>query len=90
MLHMRVLMTEQQGDAIPTLFLEALVYWICALFLGFGLLARFNPTIMAAFIVGAISVAAAIFLILELNEPYRGYLQISDAPLRHALERIGK
>jgi hypothetical protein len=85
----RLLMSQQQESAsIPGVFLGALVFWICALFLGFGLLARFNLTLASSFFVGAFSVAAAIFLILELNEPYRGFLQISDAPLRRALAQI--
>jgi hypothetical protein len=36
-------------------------------------------------IVGAISVAGAIFLILELNQPYAGLIRLSDAPVRNAL-----
>jgi hypothetical protein len=40
--------------------------------------------------VGAASVAAAVFLILELNQPYGGLIHLSDAPLREALALIGK
>ncbi len=85
----RLLMSEQQGGAVPSLFLTALIFWICALFLGFGLLVRSNVTVTVALLVGAFSVSSAIFLILELNEPYRGFLQISDAPIRHVLAQIG-
>ena len=42
-----------------------LVFWICVLFLGFGLFARFNTTVTVALLVGALSVAGAIFLIFE-------------------------
>ena len=35
-------------------------------------------------LVGALSVAGAIFLILELNDPYHGLMRISDEPLRKA------
>jgi hypothetical protein len=31
-----------------------LVLWICALFLGFGLFARFNTTVTVALLVGAL------------------------------------
>jgi hypothetical protein len=41
-----------------------------------------------AILVGAISVACAIFLILELNDPYRGLMRISDAPLLDAMAQI--
>ncbi|HWX25971.1 MAG TPA: hypothetical protein VNZ53_00840 [Steroidobacteraceae bacterium] len=46
-----------------------------ALFLGFGLFTRFNTTVTVALLVGALSVAGAIFLILGLSEPYRGLMR---------------
>ena len=55
------------------------------LFLGFGLFTRFNTTVTVALLVGALSVAGAIFLILELSDPYHGLMQISDEPLRNAM-----
>jgi hypothetical protein len=53
-----------------------------------SLFARFNVTVTLALLVGALSVSGAIFLILELSTPYSGLMQISDAPLRHALTQI--
>jgi hypothetical protein len=58
------------------------------LFVGFGLFARHNATVVAALFLGALSVAGAIFLILELNRPYGGVMQISIAPIRNALEQM--
>jgi hypothetical protein len=86
----RLLMFEQLGDSISWPFLTVLVFWICALFLGFGLLARFNATVTVALLVGALSVAGAIFLILELSDPYRGLMRISDEPLRSAMAQIDR
>jgi hypothetical protein len=85
----RLLMSEQAEESLPRPFLTLLVFWICALFLGFGLFTRSNATVVAALLLGAASVSAAIFLIFELSTPYRGIMQISDAPLRHALSQIG-
>lgn len=87
-LQTRLLMSEQAGDAIPWPFLTVLVFWLYVLFLGFGLFARFNVTVTLSLLVGALSVSGAIFLILELSTPYQGFMQISDAPLRHALAQI--
>ena len=50
--------------------------------------ARFNTTVTVALLVGALSVAGAIFLTLELNDPYRGVMRISDEPLRNAMGQI--
>jgi hypothetical protein len=38
----------------------------------------------------ALSVAGAIFLILELDRSFEGLLQVSDAPLRAALAQLGQ
>jgi nitric oxide reductase large subunit len=83
-------MFEQRGGSISWPFLTVLVFWICMLFLGFGLFARFNVTVTVALLAGALSVAGAIFLILELNHPYQGLMQISDEPLRNAMAQIDR
>ena len=41
-------------------------------------------------LVGSLSVSGAIFIIFELNSPYGGLIRVSDAPMRYALEQIGK
>jgi hypothetical protein len=86
----RALMFEQIGNAIPWLFLAVMVFWNTILFVGFGLFSRFNPTVTIALVVGALSVSGAVFLILELNDPYRGLMQISDGPLRAAIAQINR
>ena len=77
-------------SAIPLAFLMVLVFWQTAMFAGLGLVASRNTTNGAAIAVGAVSLAAAIFLILELDTPYEGVIRISDAPLRLAIEQLGK
>jgi hypothetical protein len=86
----RRLMAEQAGGSLSWPFFVVLVFWLVMLFLGFGLFARFNATVFAAHVVGALSVAGAIFLILEMNRPYSGLMQISSAPIHRALEQLGK
>jgi hypothetical protein len=86
----RLMMFEQSGSSISWPFLTVLVFWICMLFLGFGLFAQFNATVTVALFIGSISVGGAIFLILELNTPYQGFMRIPDVPLRDALAIISK
>jgi hypothetical protein len=64
--------------------------WATALFVGFGLFARLNLTVMVSLLIGALSIAAAIFLILELNHPFSGLLRIPDTPIQYALSLIDK
>lgn len=49
-----------------------------------------NATVKATLFVGALSVSCAIFLILEMDRPFEGMLQISGAPLRNALAHLGQ
>ena len=85
----RLLMFEQHGSSISWPFLTVMVFWIFVLFLGFGLFARFHATVTIALLIGALSVGGAIFLILELSQPYEGFMRVSDAPLVDALAQIG-
>jgi amino acid transporter len=84
----RALMLEQTNSSIPWPFLTVLVFWISMLFVGFGLFARANTTVIVALLIGALSVSSAIFLILELDHPYLGLMRISGEPLRNALAQI--
>jgi hypothetical protein len=86
----RLLLAEQARGSLSWPFLFVLIAWLTLLFLGFGLFARMNATVVAAFFVGALSVAGALLLILEMNHPYSGWMQVSSAPLRDALALMNR
>jgi hypothetical protein len=93
LLQTRWLMFVQQVRAIPLPFLivlGVLVFWLTTIFFSFGLFAPPNATVIAALFVCALSVAGAIFLIVELNRPFEGLLRIPSDPLRTALEHLGQ
>jgi hypothetical protein len=46
--------------------------------------------VMAALLLSAFSDSGAIFLILELDEPFAGVIQISSAPIRDAFTHLGE
>ena len=85
----RLLLFEHLGTSIPVPFLVVLVFWLCIIFASFGLFAPRNATVVAVLCVCALSVAGAIFLILELDRSFEGLLQVSGAPLRAALAQLG-
>jgi hypothetical protein len=89
LLHTRALMYEQATGSISLPFLVVLVSWLVLLFLGFGILTRPNGTVVTALLVGALSVAGAIYLILDLYTPYTGLMRISSAPIVSAMAQIG-
>lgn len=86
----RLLMAMELGDSIAWPFLTVMVFWVSMLFLGFGLFSRFNATVTVGLFLGALSVGGAIFLILELNDPYHGLMRISDEPLRNAIAQMNQ
>jgi len=90
LLALRWLLFEQLQTSLPPMFLGMLLFWGTILFACFGLLAPRNETIIAVFLVCAIAVAGAIFLILEMEKPLAGTMKISSAPMVKTLGRLGK
>jgi hypothetical protein len=86
----RLLLFAQSGTAISTPFLVVVVFWLSTLFVSFGLFAPHNATAVITLLLAAISVAGALFLILELDHPFSGLIQISSAPLHNALSVLGR
>jgi len=85
-----VLTIDQSDSALPTPMLVVLIAWLAAMFFGFGLLAPRNATVCVAFLVGALSVSASIFLIEEMTRPLGGTIHISATPLRNAIRFLGQ
>jgi hypothetical protein len=85
----RWLLLEQQDSSIHGAFLAILIFWLSAIFTSFGLFAPRNLTVVSVFVLAAVSVGGAIFLVLEMDKPFNGLIQISDQPVRDALRRLG-
>lgn len=75
--------------SVPVLFLVVVILWLTVTFVSFGLYAPPNASVIAVLFVAAISVAAAIFLTLELDGPYDGLIKISSGPMRYVLAELG-
>ena len=86
----RLLLFKQSGPSISTIFLVVVVFWITMLFVSFGLFAPHNTTAVVTLAVSALSVAGALYLILELDHPFGGLIQLSSTPLRNALALLGR
>jgi hypothetical protein len=78
------------GGSVPRPFLAVVVFWLTVTFASFGLYAPRNATVLMVLFVAALSVAAAVFLILELDGPFDGVIKVSSAPLRYALTQLGQ
>jgi hypothetical protein len=87
----RILMALQlAGHPVLWPLLAVLVFWAIALFFAIGLSSRLNAAVVTTLAFGAVSVASALFLILEFAEPYTGYAKVTPGALREAIEYMGK
>jgi Protein of unknown function (DUF4239) len=86
----RSLLLQQGGSSVPIPFLVVMVFWLTLIFTSFGLFSPTNATVITTLFLCAFSVSAAIYLILELDTPFSGLMQISDAPLRNAIAVISQ
>ena len=68
----RLSLFTQTHDSIPAPFLAILIFWLAIIFASFGLFVRPNPIVIITLFVGAVSVSGAIFLILEMEQPFAG------------------
>jgi len=85
----RLLLFTERGGAIPMPFLVVLVFWLTIIFMSFTLFAQPSPMVIGELIVFALSATGAIYLIVELSEPFGGLMQIPSEPLRSALTPLG-
>jgi hypothetical protein len=81
----QLILFAQPANAISTPFITVLVLWLTFIFGTFGICAPPNALTVVVLLVSALSAASAIFLILDLDTPFGGLLQIPSAPLRNAL-----
>jgi hypothetical protein len=84
------LFSGSSGGSVSKVFLGIVIFWLGMTFASFGLSAPRNATVMTVFLISALSVAAAIFLIFELDSPFEGIVKISSGPMRQALAAIGR
>ena len=81
----RLALFEQSRSGLPVPTLIVLVFWLTVLFASYCLFSPVNPTSAVALVLVALSASAALFLIIEMVEPFSGLMQISSVPIRAAL-----
>jgi hypothetical protein len=84
----RILMSLQLVSPVASSLLIIIVCWALFLFCGFGVLSGANHTTIVALGLGAFAIATAVFLILDMSEPYSGVFRVSPAALEQAIEVI--
>jgi Protein of unknown function (DUF4239) len=86
----RLELFARAGTAIPTPFLAMLILWLTIIFASFSLFTRLNPTLVVIMCIFALSASGALYLILELSQPFGGVIQIPSSPLLTLLNHSGR
>jgi hypothetical protein len=86
----RLARSQEASATLPWPVLIVVVLCSAAIFAGFGLFVPPNTTVVLSFAIAALAVAAAIFLIADLGDPFTGFLNISSGPARATLDALGK
>ena len=81
---------EEGSSSIPTPFYVILVFWLVLVFASFGLTAPRNALSYTAIALGALAIASAVYVILDLETPYGGIIAVSSQPLRDALAHLNR
>jgi hypothetical protein len=81
---------EQANSTVSAPLLCILTFWLAILFVSFGMFAPSNSTVIIALVMAALAVSGGVFLMMELNSPFAGVLQISSAPFDDAIVHLGK
>lgn len=84
------LLSAQKQVTIVAPLLVMVIVWLAVIFVSFGLLAPSNKMVIITLLVVALSVSSAIFLILELDQPFQGLIRISSEPMRNVLNNLGR
>jgi len=85
----RLLISLQLASPVSWPLVNIVVSWAMILFCGYGLLSRFNATTVVALGFGAFAVASAVFLILELSEPFTGLFRLPPGAFEQMLASLG-
>ena len=76
---------EEAQGSISYPFDRILVGWLLIIFLCFGLIAPRNALSLVTIMLGALSIASAVLVILDLDTPFTGPIMIGSQPMRDAI-----
>jgi hypothetical protein len=85
-----VMYLQSVQTSMPIPLLVVVTSWLMAIFISFGVFAPRNSTVILTLIVCALSVSAAVLIIMSMYLPFSGILKISPVAVRDALTQMTK
>lgn len=90
LLQVRWLVFAGAKSSVPAPFVNILIFWLTVIFTSYGLLSPTNKTVMIVHFLCAMSVGCAVFLLLEMDDPFTGLIRISLDPLQYACTHMNQ
>jgi hypothetical protein len=87
-IELRWTLVEEATTSLNVPLVTVLVIWLSLVFASFGYNAPRNPLVMITFILCAASIGGAMFLIIQMDQPFSGLIKVSPTPLQTALVHI--
>ena len=88
--NLRLGMALQAASPVSWPLVTIVVVWAAIMFFGFGLVSNTNATTVVALALGAFAVASAIFLIIELSQPFTGLFRIPPGALEQTIDALNR
>jgi hypothetical protein len=79
---------EQAEGGIPSAIIGMLTAWLTMIFASFGYRAPRNSIVVSIFLVSAFLIAVSTYLVVDMDIPFSGPIQVSDDPLRRAADEM--
>jgi len=84
----RILTSLELAGSISWPLITVVASWGMLLFFGYGVLFGVNGTSAAALALGSFAIASAIFLILQLSQPYSGVFRVPSGSMERTLAAL--
>ncbi len=81
---------EQAHPTISRPFYLVMVFWLMVIFACFGLTGPRNGLVITMIVLCALSIASAVFVILDMDTPFSGTIMISSDAMRSALADVNR
>jgi hypothetical protein len=81
-------LVEQSEGAIPGPLIAMLVLWLMLIFGSFGYRAPRNAVVSGSVVLAAALVAGAFYLILDMDTPFSGVIQVSRTPMQRVIAEM--
>jgi hypothetical protein len=84
----RWVVVDASGGTIPTPLIILVIAWLVMIFGSFGYRAPRNAIVIGYFGIAALLMSGTLFLILDMDAPTMGLIQVSNQPFQRALAEL--